>query len=131
MAGLGDYMAAAVLKADDLGRATRFYTEVLGLKEMDIPGSGQAMFSAGMGTAVLIYERPGMPAPMNTTLGFNVPADKFDGVIAELRGKGVVFEEYDIPEMGLKTVDGVAEFEGAKAAWLKDTEGNIINVVVM
>jgi len=62
-----------------------------------------------MAAAVMIYERPGMPAPENTTLGFAVDADRFDALVAELRGKGVVFEDYDVPEMGLKTVDGVAE----------------------
>ena len=89
------------------------------------------MFAAGDGSMVLIYERPGMPAPQNTTLGFNLPADQFDAVAADLRAKGVTFEEYDIPEIGLKTVNGIAEFEGAKAAWFKDSEGNIVNIVSM
>lgn len=128
---LGEYMAAAVLRAEDLGRATKFYTEVIGLKEQPIPGTGQKMFMAGAGTAVLIYERPGMPAPMNTALGFSLPADRFDEVVADLTAKGVAFEEYDIPEMGLKTVNGVASLDGAKAAWIKDSEGNIISLAVM
>ena len=72
-----------------------------------------------------------MPAPQNTTLGFNLPADKFDEVAADLRAEGVTFEEYDVPEIGLKTVNGIAEFEGTKAAWFKDTEGNIVNIVSM
>lgn len=130
MAGLGDSMAASVLRADDLARAGKFYTEVLGLT----PGPkspGGDMYMAGKGTAVLIYERPGMPAPQNTTLGFAVGADEFDSIIAELRGKGAVLEEYDMPEMGLKTVNGVATFEGIKSAWIKDTEGNIISISVM
>lgn len=132
MPALGEYMAAAVLRADDLGRAKKFYTEVLGLKEQPISGSApQIMLMAGAGTAVLIYERPGMPAPMNTALGFSLPADKFDGVVADLKAKSVAFEEYDIPEMGLKTVDGVAVMDGAKIAWIKDSEGNIISVGVM
>jgi predicted enzyme related to lactoylglutathione lyase len=130
MAGLGDSMLAAVLRADDLARAGRFYTEVLGLTRGPSTPAGD-MFMAGQGTVVMIYERPGMPAPENTTLGFAVDADKFDAIIAELRSKGAMFEEYDIPEIGLKTVDGVATFEGGKSAWLKDTEGNTISVAVM
>lgn len=128
MAGLADYAAQAVLRAEDYDRAAKFYTEVLGLS----PGptnesmTHEGSFVAGSGTVVGVYERPGMPAPQNTALGFSVPVDKFDGVVADLRGKGVVFEEYDIPEIGLKTVNGVAELEGNKAAWFKDTEGNII-----
>ena len=130
MAGLGDSMMAAVLRADNLARAGKFYTEVLGLTAGPSSSAGD-MFMAGKGTAVMIYERPGMPAPANTTLGFAVEADQFDALVAELRGKGVVFEEYDVPEMGLKTVNGVATVDGVKAAWFKDTEGNIVNVAVM
>jgi len=89
------------------------------------------MFAAGAGTMVSIYERPGMPAPQNTTLAFGVTPERFDDVIAELKSKGVVFEDYDMPEMGLKTVAGVAEMLGTKAAWFKDTEGNILNIVAM
>jgi hypothetical protein len=40
MAVLGDFPAAAVLRAEDIGRAKRFYAEVVGLKPMEIPTSG-------------------------------------------------------------------------------------------
>ena len=33
-----------------------------------------------------------------------------------------MFEDYDFGE--LKTVDGLADFGPAKAAWFKDSEGN-------
>ena len=130
MAGLGDSTVAAVLRADDLARAKTFYTAVLGLSQgPSVPGG--ELFLAGKGTAVMVYERPGMPAPANTTLGFSVEPDEFDAVMAELRDGGVVFEEYDMPEMGLKTIDGVALMEGSKSAWFKDTEGNILNITTM
>ncbi len=134
MASLGDHPAAAVLRAEDLGRAKKFYTDVLGLRPGDVPGpasEGMAMFTAGDGTMVMIYERPGMPAPQSTALGFGLPRDKFDEVAADLRAKGVTFEDYDLPEIGLKTVNGIAEFEGTKAAWFKDSEDNIVNIAAM
>lgn len=132
MAGLGDYPAAAVLRAEDVQRARKFYTDVLGLMQDGEPGEGGEMtFKAGQGSTVTIYERPGIGAPKNTTLGFAVPADKFDEVMADLRNRGVVFEDYDIPEMNLKTVNGVAEYDGSKAAWFLDSEGNILNIVTM
>jgi predicted enzyme related to lactoylglutathione lyase len=132
MASLGDFPAAAVLRAEDISRAKKYYTDVVGLKPIDIPTSGsEGMFTAGDGTMVLIYERPGMPAPQNTTLGFSLPPDQFDEVAADLRAKGVTFEDYDVPEIGLKTVNGIAEFEGTKAAWFKDSEDNIVNIVAM
>jgi hypothetical protein len=50
----------------------------------------------------------------------DVPAD-----VKELRGRGVVFEEYDFPT--LKTVDGVATSPGiGTSAWFKDPDGNTI-----
>jgi catechol 2,3-dioxygenase-like lactoylglutathione lyase family enzyme len=52
-----------------------------------------------------------------------------EATVAELRGKGVTFEEYDLP--GLKTVDGIAELGGVRGAWFKDPEGNILSVVEM
>jgi len=127
MSGLGEFPVGAVLRAESLERARKFYTEVLGLTERE--GSvGETWFDAGAGTMVSVYERPGMPAPQNTTLGFGVPADKFDEVMADLRARGVVFEEYDIPEMNLKTLNGVADYEGNKVAWFKDSEDNILSL---
>jgi predicted enzyme related to lactoylglutathione lyase len=132
MAGLSNVAAVAVLRADDLARARKFYADVLGFAEnTDRSSDGMAFFSAGGGTTFTIYARPGMPAPANTTMAFPVTAAEFDAVAAELRAAGVVFEEYDMPEMGLKTVNGVAEFDGAKTAWFKDTEGNTLNLASM
>jgi catechol 2,3-dioxygenase-like lactoylglutathione lyase family enzyme len=134
MAGLKDMMVAGVVRAENFERANKFYTEVLGLTPMTPPGGAptkQGMYAAGAGTAISVYERPGMPAPQNTTLGFAIPADKFDSVVAELRSKGVAFQDIDIPEIGLKTVDGIATVDGSKSAWFTDTEGNILTIGVM
>lgn len=128
MAGLGDMKVVGVLRAENLERATKFYTEVLGLKAQVSAGLMPGTFTAGGGSMVSIYERPGMPAPQNTTLQFGVPKDRFEDVIAELRAGGVVFEDYDLPEIGLKTVDGIAEIEGNTVAWFKDSEDNIISI---
>ena len=132
MAGLSNAPAVAVLRAEDLGRARKFYSEKLGLAENTaLSDAGMAFFSAGGGTTFTIYARPGIPAPANTTLAFPVSADAFDATAEELRSRGVMFEEYDLPDMGLKTVNGVAEMGGTKSAWFKDSEGNIINLVAM
>jgi len=48
------------------------------------------------------------------------------GLMGELRQRGVVFEEYDLPEF--KTVDGLFEMGGYMAAWFKDSEGNIVEI---
>jgi hypothetical protein len=46
--------------------------------------------------------------------------------VAQLKARGVVFEEYDMP--GIKTVNSIATGGGAKTAWFKDSEGNILAV---
>jgi predicted enzyme related to lactoylglutathione lyase len=133
MAGLSNIKAAAVLRAEDYQRAKRFYVETLGLKldlELNEP-MAQGIFAAGEGTTFMVYERPGMPAPQNTTLRFVVSPERFPELVADLRARGVVFEEYDLPAIGLKTVDGVADYGGCRVAWFKDTEGNILNVCAM
>ena len=53
--------------------------------------------------------------------------DNVDAKVAELAGKGITFEQYDLP--GLKTDErGIAELGPFKGAWFKDPDGNILNV---
>jgi len=61
----------------------------------------------------------------HTQMGFSVADVR--AAVADLRKRGVVFEDYDEP--GLRTIDGVADFEGHDAAWFKDSEGNVIEIV--
>jgi len=46
--------------------------------------------------------------------------------VRELKARGVVFEEYDMH--GIKTVNSIATAGGAKTAWFKDSEGNILAI---
>ena len=46
--------------------------------------------------------------------------------VAELKARGVAFEDYDMP--GEKSPSGVVTDGGAKAAWFKDPDGNILGV---
>jgi hypothetical protein len=52
--------------------------------------------------------------------------DDIGAVVKHLKSKGVVFEEYDLPD--LKTVDSIAERSDFKGAWFKDSEGNMIGI---
>jgi hypothetical protein len=47
--------------------------------------------------------------------------------VTELQQNGVVFEEYDMP--GMKTENGVVTMGDTRAAWLKDPDGNILEIV--
>jgi len=51
---------------------------------------------------------------------------RFEREIKELKQRGVVFEDYDLP--GFKTVNHVCVVGSDKAAWFKDPEGNILCV---
>jgi predicted enzyme related to lactoylglutathione lyase len=131
MARLHDIKATAILRAEDLARAREFYEQTLGLEIVDNAEGPTGMFSVRTGpdSGFSVYERPGMPAPQNTTLGMAV--EDFDETVDYLREHGVALEDYEIPEIGLQTHDGVLEMDGAKTAWFRDSEGNIISVMSM
>ena len=86
------------------------------------------MLQAGSGTALYLYRRGSTKAD-HTVASFNV--DNIEAEISDLRVKGVVFEEYDIPLMHIKTINGLATMDGAKMAWFKDSEGNILSLIQM
>jgi len=108
----------------DLERASEFYGKTLGLKEGEAMVGGRTFLTAS-GTSLFLYQRSATKAD-HTVLGFMV--NDIEAEVTRLRTKGVTFEEYDIPEMNLKTVKGIATTEGVKSAWFKDTEGNILSV---
>ena len=120
--------AAATMPAVDLKRAKDFYTKKLGLKMVkEDPGPG-ALFEAGKGTMIYLYQR-GPSKADHTEVSFEV--ENVEAEVKELRAKGVKFEEYNMPDMGLKTVNGIAAMDGHKMAWFKDTEGNILGITSM
>lgn len=113
------------LIAVDLSRAKIFYQETLGLKLVkEDPASG-VLFQAGNGTYLYIYERAATKAE-HTVASFYV--DDVETTVEELQSKGVKFEFVDLPSLGVNTVDGVATLGKMKAAWFKDTEGNILGI---
>jgi len=61
----------------------------------------------------------------NTAAGFTVT--NIEKLMDELRSRGVEFLEYDMGEMG-KTKNGLLDVGGYKAGWLKDSEGNIVEL---
>ena len=116
----------AVLPAEDIDRARTFYLDVLGLEVSEVSSGREFFIHSGSGTKVLVYERPRTVAE-HTVLSFEV--DDVHATVAELRSRGVLFEEYDLP--GLVTTDAVAEYPDSWGAWFTDPEGNIVNIVQM
>ena len=116
-----------VLPAEDIHRAHKFYAEVLGLEVEPVSGGPELFVHLGGGTKIYMYERARTVAE-HTVATFLV--EDLRATMAELRARGVTFEEYDLPS-GLKTIDGVAESPTELAAWFTDSEGNIISVAQM
>jgi predicted enzyme related to lactoylglutathione lyase len=114
---------SAVLPASDLNRAKTFWHDMFDLDPVEESLPEGAMYDIN-GASVFIYETQFAGTAQNTALSIDVP--DFDAVVAELRSRGLEFNEYDLP--GIKTVDGVAELEGMRGAWFNDSEGNIIGL---
>ena len=117
--------AHATLPAADLQRLRGFYEERLGLTpSQEMPGA--LIYGSGP-SAFQVYETPNAGSATNTALTWVV--EDLDSEMRRLRDAGVTFEDYDQPD--LKTEDGVVELDGAKAAWFKDSEGNILCLTQM
>lgn len=114
--------ATTTLPAEDLQRARRFYEEKLGLETETRDDMPEGLFvHAGKGSLIVLYQR-GRATAENTALTFEV--DDLEATVSDLRAHGVELEDYDLP--GLKTINGIAARDVDKAAWFKDTEGNIL-----
>jgi catechol 2,3-dioxygenase-like lactoylglutathione lyase family enzyme len=121
---------AARLPAQDLGRARAFYSQKLGLEPLEERNGGLLYRAAGGEFA--LFESAGSSPGTFTQMAWEV--DDLEATVAELRERGVVFEEVDLP--GLRTVNGIAEIEGhypskgrgERAAWFRDSEGNMLGV---
>jgi predicted enzyme related to lactoylglutathione lyase len=124
---LNNAMVAPTLPVVDMDRARNFYQEKLGLKVVQA-GMGGVMLQAGSGTGLYLYQRGATKAD-HTVASFNV--NNIEAEMSELKAKGIVFEEYDMPQMNIKTINGLATAGGVKMAWFKDTEGNILGVTQM
>lgn len=120
---------ATRLPAQDLARARAYYADKLGLEPVD-ERPGGLLYRCGQGEFAL-FESTGAPSGSYTQMAFEV-AD-LEAAVAELRERGVIFEEYDLP--GLVTRAGIVEVAGnypskggvgERAAWFRDSEGNLL-----
>jgi catechol 2,3-dioxygenase-like lactoylglutathione lyase family enzyme len=113
---------AVMLPVEDVDRAREFYVENLGLDFAGMNAEGSAMFQLGGGTTLMLLPRPGARRSEATALSWEV--DDVESEVHDLEGRGVTFEDYDVP--GLKTIDHIASMEGEKAAWFCDPDGNVL-----
>jgi catechol 2,3-dioxygenase-like lactoylglutathione lyase family enzyme len=115
----------ATIPALDIERAKKFYADKLGLEpEQEMPYGLVYRCTNGW---FLLYPTPYAGTAQHTLMGWETK--DIEKEVADLRSRGVVFEEYDYPN--LKTVNGIATTGPGKAAWFKDSEGNILGLVQM
>ena len=112
------------LPATDVSRARRFYEEKLGFKAR-LEQAGGVVYECAGGTACFLYPTPNAGTSRASQAFWQV-AD-IEREVAELEARGVRFEDYDEP--GMKTVNHIFTGGGAKAAWFRDTEGNILALI--
>jgi predicted enzyme related to lactoylglutathione lyase len=70
----------------------------------------------------LLFPSGGRPSGQHTQLALFV--DDIAATVAQLKGRGVEFQDYDFP--GLKTTGGIADLGYEKSAWFHDSEGNLL-----
>ena len=112
----------AYIPASDVSRARKFYEQSVGLTPKEHYAGG-VIYECG-GTEVFLYPTPNAGTSKASQAFWQV--DDVEAEVAELKRRGVAFEEYNIP--GIITKNSVATGGGAKTAWFKDTEGNIFAV---
>jgi predicted enzyme related to lactoylglutathione lyase len=111
------------IPVSNVTRARKFYEEKIGLIPTE-EYAGGVIYECGRGSRIFMYPSGGAGTSKASTAFWAV--DDVAAEVAELKARGVVFEEYNMP--GIKTVNNIATGGGAKTAWFKDTEGNILAI---
>ena len=112
----------AFVATSDPAEALSYYQDVLGLTMMS--DDQYAMVFDANGTTLRIQKVEGFTPHPFTSLGWHV--EDIEAAVAELRAKGVSFEQY--PWMSQES-NGIMTFpEGSKVAWFKDPDGNLLSL---
>ncbi|MEO6021430.1 MAG: VOC family protein [Knoellia sp.] len=125
---IGDHTPVPTLGVKNLAEARDFYEGTLGFAAgREMPGG--VSYTAGTG-GFFVYESEFAGTNKATSMMIELPDDIFDSTIADLRGKGVEFQTYDMP--GTEWDDGVASMrmgeDSFRSVWFQDPDGNILNL---
>lgn len=120
---LRDRDAVATVAVKNLDTARTFYEQTLGLTKVM---ENDEVLAFKSGTSTLFVYRS-QYAGTNKATAVTWVADEVEDIVKTLKGRGVSFEHYDVPNM---TRQGDLHVAGTmKAAWFKDPDGNIFSVV--
>jgi catechol 2,3-dioxygenase-like lactoylglutathione lyase family enzyme len=115
----------ANVPVSNIDEAIAFYEGKLGLELFERGEDEPYARFRGFGETKLGVYQSGTAGQARHTLASFV-VDDVRAVVDALQANGVAFEEYDLP--GMKTEDGVATVGDTRVAWLKDPDGNILEI---
>jgi catechol 2,3-dioxygenase-like lactoylglutathione lyase family enzyme len=121
---LNDHPTHTTLPCSDLDRARTFYAEKLGLEPTQV-NAGGLVYDHPSGSRFLLFQSGGVASGDHTQIGWRVR--DINAEVADLKSRGVRFEEYDFPGFNRQT--SVAQTGSSLAAWFKDSEGNLVGIV--
>jgi len=122
-AGLGNYNIVGFVAIVDVERAKQFYRDTLGLRLVSEEPPFALVFEAH-GIMLRLGMGKELPPARGTVLGWQVP--DIVAAVRDLEQAGVRFERYDFAkqdDLGVWTTP-----TGAKVAWFKDPDGNILSL---
>ena len=109
--------------AKNVARARAFYEGKLGFKPKEVTAGG-VIYEFADGTACFLYPTPNAGTSQASQAFWQV--EDIEKEVAKLIARSVKFEKYDMPDVD---ENGISTAGGAKAAWFKDTEGNIMALI--
>jgi catechol 2,3-dioxygenase-like lactoylglutathione lyase family enzyme len=121
---LANLRSHTMIAAKDLDRAKQFYTSQLGLAAIERI-QGLLLFEGPDGSRFCLFASPLAGTARNVVMGWETP--DITSEVASLKTRGVVFEEYDLPNF--KTVGSIVTSPTGRSAWFKDSEGNMLALV--
>jgi catechol 2,3-dioxygenase-like lactoylglutathione lyase family enzyme len=120
---LGQYDIVGFVSIVDVERAKQFYRDTLGLTLLSEEPPFALVFEAH-GIMLRLVMAKQLPPAHGTVLGWNVP--DIAVAVQELAEAGVRFERY--PPMKQDELGVWTAPTGAKVAWFRDPDGNILSV---
>jgi catechol 2,3-dioxygenase-like lactoylglutathione lyase family enzyme len=121
---LHDAVAYATIPSKDMSKAREFYEDKLKLTPAGEMSDGSVFYRCKDGSRLTVFPSTGASDGSFTQLSFLVK--DVEAEARDLQSRGVVFEEYDMPEF--KTVNGIATAGEFKGGWFKDPDGNLISI---
>src|SRR5215469_14017897 len=119
---LGSCDIVASLATSDTESARSFFVDKLGL-EFESEDPYAVVFNAS-GTTLRVQKVEKVEARLGTVLGWHVP--DIVAAVKQLNGVGIEFERYEgfgQDQLGIMTFPG-----GARVAWFKDPDGNLLSI---